>query len=634
MFATILFCLIACCAIMVGVWYWAKPIQNTGVAEIFWAFNFALIALTLYAVTPGWLPRKSLICTMVLLAGLRLGYHLGVRVMSRLNEDGGWYRQFRKAWYPYDPNVNQNFFWLFQGQALCNVVLAIPFFIICANPRQAWSGFEFAGTALWVIAFLGETLADYQLSVFKKDPGHRGKVYSSGLWGYSRHPNYFFEWLQWIAWFLFALGSPYGWLAVISPMVILWLLLKVTGIPNTEEHCVRTKGERYKSYQRDVSVFLPWFRKQPRTNLVWYNTLLENGRIPDPLRRMGIRMLLRQRLREEAKETGEMQQAHFSALVRQLKASPIAVSAARTNGQQRELPARFFEYCLGRHLNYSCGYWNASTGRGDLDTAEKNMLELTCRRAGLRDGQDILELGCGWGSLSLFMAERYPNSRITAVSNSPAQKDFIDSRIGLMDLTNLQVFTADINDFELSPAGFDRVVSIEMFEHMRNYQLLLKKIADALKPDGKLFVQLFAHKEWAYLFENKLEAAWLGRHFFTAGIMPSNDLLLYFNEDLSVEEHWQVDGTHYGKTATAWLNRMDYHKAYILPLFKKTYGEAEAAHWWARWRLFYLACAELWNYNNGREWIVSHYLFHKTAGQSHEPPIAVPLVYESHLDHC
>jgi cyclopropane-fatty-acyl-phospholipid synthase len=608
MFATILCCLIACCAIMAGVWRWAKPIQNTGMAEIFWAVDLAMIALILYAAAPGWLPRKSLLCTMVLFAGLRLGSHLSFRVANRLHGEGGWYRRYRKAWYPYS---QQNFFWLYQAQAICNVVLAIPFFIICANTRRVWSGFEIAGTVLWVIAFLGESLADHQLSAFKKVAGNRGKVLSTGLWGYSRHPNYFFEWLQWMAWFLFSLGSPYGGLAVISPLIILWLLFKVTGIPNVEEQCVRSKGERYKNYQREVSAFLPWFKKQPRTNLVWYNTLLENSRIPDPVLRLGIRLLLRQRLREEAKETGEMQQAHFSALLRQLKASPIAVSTTRPNGQQQELPARFFEYCLGRHLNYSCGYWLPGTGRGDLDTAEKNMLELTCRRAGLRDGQDILELGCGWGSLSLFMAERYPNSRIMAISNSPAQKDFIDNRIGLMDLTNLQVVTADINDFELPAAGFDRVVSVEMFEHMRNYQLLLKKIAAALRPDGKLFVQLFAHKQCAYLFENKLEAAWLGRHFFTAGIMPSADLLLYFNEDLAVEEHWQVDGTHYSKTATAWLNKMDYHKAYILPLFKKTYGEADAAKWWARWRLFYLACAELWNYNHGREWIVSHYLFHK-----------------------
>jgi len=611
MFVTILCCLIACCAVMVGIWFWAKPIQNAGVVDIFWAFNFAVIALILYAVAPGWLPRKSLFCTMVLFASIRLGSHLGIRAMSRPGEEEGRHRRLREAWYPY---ANQKFFWYYQIQAVSNVVLAIPFFIVCANTRRAWSGFEFAGTFLWVIAFVGESLADHALSAFKKDPANRGKVLDTGLWAYSRHPNYFFEWLQWTAWLLFALGSPYGWLAALSPAIILWLLLKVTGIPAAEEQAIRTKGERYKRYQRDVSAFIPWFKRHPGSNPMW--GFLENGQIPDPLLRYGIRRLLRQRLRQEASFSSETQQAQLSALIAQLKASPIAISAPQTNGQQYDPPARFFEYCLGRHLNYSCGYWLPGTAEGDLDTAEKNMLDLTCRRAGLRDGQDILELGCGWGSLSIYMAERYPNSRITAVSNCASQKEYIDSRIGAMGITNLKTVTADINGFEPPPGVFDRVVSVEMFEHMRNYELLLKKIAAMLKPDGKLFVHMFSHKECAYLFEDKKEGRWLARHFFTAGIMPSDDLLLYFNDDVSVEEHWQVDGTHYGKTATAWLNRMDRHKEYILPLFKRTYGEADAHTWWVRWRLFYLTCAELWNYRNGREWIVSHYLFRKAARQA------------------
>jgi cyclopropane-fatty-acyl-phospholipid synthase len=307
-----------------------------------------------------------------------------------------------------------------------------------------------------------------------------------------------------------------------------------------------------------------------------------------------------------------MQQTHLSALIRQLKASPIAVNTIEANEQHYELPTAFFEFCLGRQLKYSCGYWLPDTAADDLDTAEKTMLELTVRRAELKDGQDILELGCGWGSLSLFIAQRFPNSRITAVSNSRTQKDHIDSRLTALGLTNLRVHTADMNDFEPPAGSFDRVVSVEMFEHMRNYQLLLKKIAAALRPQGKLFVHIFTHKEYAYLFEVKDETHWLSRYFFTGGIMPSDDLLFYFNDDLTVEEHWQVDGAHYGKTAEAWLRRMDRNKVEILPLFNKTYGETNALQWWVRWRLFYLACAELWNYNQGKEWIVSHYLFHKT----------------------
>jgi cyclopropane-fatty-acyl-phospholipid synthase len=342
---------------------------------------------------------------------------------------------------------------------------------------------------------------------------------------------------------------------------------------------------------------------------MWYTSLLDKELIPDFLLRSGIRRLLRQRLRDENKGTAEAQQAHLSALIRLLETSPIAINTVDANEQHYELPTRFFEFCLGTHLKYSSGYWSPTTT--DLDTAERAMLELTCSRAQLRDGQNVLELGCGWGSLSLFMAQRYPKSQITAVSNSHTQKAHIDGRIATLGITNLRVITADINAFAPTPNAFDRVVSVEMFEHMRNYHLLLHKIAGALRPDGKLFVHIFTHKEYAYLFEAKDESDWMSRFFFTGGIMPSDDLLFYFNEDLTVREHWQVDGTHYAKTAEAWLQNMDHHKDDILPLLAATYGDAATTTWWVRWRLFYLACAELWRYNDGKEWFVSHYLFQK-----------------------
>lgn len=343
---------------------------------------------------------------------------------------------------------------------------------------------------------------------------------------------------------------------------------------------------------------------------MWYTSLIEKDIFPDFVLRSGIRRLLRQRLREEDQGSPEAQQAHLSALIAQLKASPIAVNTIDANQQHYEVPTRFFEFCLGRHLKYSCGYW--SPGATDLDIAERTMLELTCTRAQLADGQDILELGCGWGSLSLYMAKHYPGSRITAVSNSRTQKEYIDSRIAALGLTNLMVITADMNVFEPPAAAFDRVVSVEMFEHMRNYQLLLRKVASALRPDGKLFVHIFTHKQYTYLFEVKDESDWMSRWFFTGGIMPSYDLLFSFNQDLTVAEHWQVNGTHYARTAEAWLRNMDEHKVDILPLFDQTYGRKDTIKWWVRWRLFYLACAELWNYNEGKEWLVSHYLFHKT----------------------
>ena len=346
---------------------------------------------------------------------------------------------------------------------------------------------------------------------------------------------------------------------------------------------------------------------------MWYDKWIERNKIPDPLLRRGIRNLLQQRLREEDKGDPELQQAHLSSLIETLKSSPIAVNTMDANQQHYEVPTAFYTYCLGKHLKYSCGYWNK--GVTELDVAEADMLALTCERAQLQDGQKVLELGCGWGSLSLYMAARYPASRFTVVSNSRTQKAYIDSQLQERGLTNLQVITADMNVFgpgeTTAAASFDRVVSVEMFEHMRNYRSLMQKVAAFLKPDGKLFVHIFTHKQYAYLFEVKDDSDWMSKYFFTGGIMPSDDLLLYFNDHLTIEKHWQVSGTHYGKTAEAWLRNMDRHQGEIMPLFEATYGKEGALKWWVWWRLFYMACEELWNYRDGKEWIVSHYLFHK-----------------------
>lgn len=342
---------------------------------------------------------------------------------------------------------------------------------------------------------------------------------------------------------------------------------------------------------------------------MWYDKLIEQNKVPDFLLRKGIRKLLKQRLDDENKGNVEKQQAHLMSLIGQLKTSPIAVNTADANQQHYEVPTKFYQYCLGKNLKYSSCYFK--DGVTDLDTAEDDMLELTCERAGLTNGQDVLELGCGWGSLSLYMAARYPKSAFTVVSNSRTQKMFIDMTAKNRGIKNLRVITADMNTFDVN-YKFDRVVSVEMFEHMRNYTLLLKKVASFLKDDGKLFIHIFTHKEYAYLFEVIDDTDWMSKYFFTGGIMPSDDLMFYFNEDLVVKKHWHVNGTHYGKTAEEWLKNMDSHKAEIIPLFEETYGKKEALKWWAYWRVFYMACAELWNYNDGNEWIVSHYLFQKT----------------------
>jgi cyclopropane-fatty-acyl-phospholipid synthase len=342
----------------------------------------------------------------------------------------------------------------------------------------------------------------------------------------------------------------------------------------------------------------------------WSMRLLERALLPDFLVRFGIRRLLKQRLVEEDRGDPESQQQHLMKLIARLRQSPIAINTADANEQHYELPCAFFELVLGKHLKYSSGYYRNTAET--LDQAEANMLALTAERARLADGDRILELGCGWGSLSLWMAEHFPRSNITVVSNSRTQKRFIDARAAARGLTNLEVITSDMNHLSFFPGTqFDRVVSVEMFEHMRNYEILLQRIAGWLKPRGTLFVHIFTHKQYAYPFEVRDDTDWMAKYFFTGGIMPSDDLLLYFQRDLGLLDHWQVDGRNYQRTSEHWLQNMDRNRSAIEPILAATYGPENMRRWWVYWRVFFMSCAELWGYAGGREWLVSHYLFAK-----------------------
>jgi cyclopropane-fatty-acyl-phospholipid synthase len=338
--------------------------------------------------------------------------------------------------------------------------------------------------------------------------------------------------------------------------------------------------------------------------------LAERGLLPDVLVRYGIRRLLAQRLRTQRAGGPDAQEQRQQQLLQQLRVAPIALHTEAANRQHYELPPDFFRACLGPRLKYSCAYF----ARGDetLGEAEDAMLDLYAERAQLADGQSILELGCGWGSLSLWMAERYPRATILALSNSRAQCAFIEARCRERGLRNLRLLRADVNQLELAPAQFDRCVSIEMFEHLRNYEALLGRIAGWLKPEGRLFVHIFAHRTLLYPFETDGADNWLGRHFFTGGLMPAADTLLAFQRALQIEERWLLPGTHYQRTAEAWLRNQDARGEAVQAILGETYGSA-ATLWQQRWRMFWMACAELFGYAHGTEWLVAHYRFARAA---------------------
>lgn len=341
---------------------------------------------------------------------------------------------------------------------------------------------------------------------------------------------------------------------------------------------------------------------------MWYKSILEKGMIPDPIIRLGIRKLLKQRLEEERIQDPEQNHFKFMSLVQELRESSIAVETQAANEQHYEVPTEFYQLCLGKHLKYSSGYWKP--GVKDIDHSERDMLELTIQRADLKDGQHILEMGCGWGSLSLFMAERFSKAKVTGVSNSRTQKLHIDAEAAKRGITNLTIITKDMNHFD-TPERFDRIVSVEMFEHMRNYERLFSKVHHFLRPEGKLFIHIFTHKDLAYKFEVKDDSDWMSKYFFTGGIMPSDSLMLYFAKGFEILNHWRVSGKHYSKTSEAWLDNMDKNKDQVKDIFVRFYGESEARKWQVYWRIFFMACAELWGYNGGEEWMVSHYLFQK-----------------------
>jgi cyclopropane-fatty-acyl-phospholipid synthase len=334
---------------------------------------------------------------------------------------------------------------------------------------------------------------------------------------------------------------------------------------------------------------------------------VEQGLVPDRVVRLGIRRLLKARLAElrdgDAQATAEATQRFLA----ELRNAPLALVPEKANEQHYEVPAAFFAGVLGSHRKYSSCLW--AEGVGTLSQAEEAALRATCERAELVDGQRVLELGCGWGSLTLWMAERYPNSWITALSNSHSQRLHIEMEAARRGLGNVRVITRDFNHFDTNER-FDRVVSVEMFEHLRNWPRAFAQVANWLAPGGRFFMHVFAHRGAPYAFVERDASDWMSKHFFSGGMMPSDDLALQCQDDLRVLNRWRWDGTHYQRTAEAWLENMDSRRTALWPLFESTYGD-DAAIWWVRWRLFFMSCAELFGFEAGQRWWVSHYLFER-----------------------
>jgi cyclopropane-fatty-acyl-phospholipid synthase len=336
--------------------------------------------------------------------------------------------------------------------------------------------------------------------------------------------------------------------------------------------------------------------------------VVERDLLPDWLLRRAIRRQVRAHLARYERLGATERQARKLALIDRFRHSPIAVHTDAANAQHYELPAEFFQLVLGKHLKYSACYW--PDGVQTLEAAEEAMLRLTCERAGVQDGMAILDAGCGWGSLTLWVAQHYPRCQVTALSNSRRQQAYIEQQAHDRGLANVALCAADIAEFD-TDQRFDRVLSIEMFEHMKNYEQLMANIARWLKPGGKLFVHHFSHRENTYEFVHTDPDDWMARYFFTGGTMPSDDLLLYYQRDLTVAEHWRIDGTHYQRTLNAWLKRLDDQRGQVKQIMARVYGADQALRWLVYWRLFFMGCAEVFGINNGQEYFVTHLLFEK-----------------------
>lgn len=592
---------------MMLAWAVQRATGSSGWIDMIWSFAVGAGGVAAAIFADGDAGRRATVFVLIAIWSVRLGGHIGARTKS-----GGEDPRYAKFLAEWGASAAWKLFVFLQVQALAALVLVLAVGVAAGNPAPFPRLLDMIGIVIATVAIGGEALADAELARFREGPGAKTGVCESGLWRYSRHPNYFFEWFGWCAWLFFAVDPggafPWGWLAIPAPALMYWLLVHVSGIPPLEEHMLQSRGEKFRALQRRVNAFFPGprhsggnsLRRQSMNMLAFAVNAAERAPLPDNLTLAGIDFLCR-RTRRRLSVVPPETEAEFA---RAMQAYPVALHAEAANAQHYELPPEFFALVLGPQRKYSsCLYPAANT---TLAEAERFALAETVTHADIKNGQAILELGCGWGSLSLYLARHFPEARIISVSNSASQRTYIEGQARLDGLTNLSVITADMNVFA-TDMRFDRIVSVEMFEHMSNWRLLLERARGWLKDDGKMFLHVFTHRDRSYRFNHTDPADWIAQHFFTGGIMPAFDLPRRFGDIFSVEQEWRWSGLHYRKTALDWLANFDRQAGKVDAILKTVCG-ADAALWRRRWRLFFLATAGLFGHADGDIWGVGHYL--------------------------
>ena len=329
-------------------------------------------------------------------------------------------------------------------------------------------------------------------------------------------------------------------------------------------------------------------------------SLAESGFIPDVLIKIAARHISTRRLNESNNHDNK------DAIINALSKGVVAEKTYDANEQHYEVPPEFFKQVLGENLKYPCSLFE---NENSLDDAERSMLDLYIERAEIKNGQEVLDLGCGWGSFSLYVAKKFPNVNITSISNSSDQISYIKNEAQKRGLLNIEAIRMDVNNLKLDNQ-FDRIISIEMFEHLRNYKLILNSLNELLKPDGRLFIHIFCHKKLTYFYELKNNLDWMTKYFFKGGIMPSMDIFKYFEDEVIIINQWNINGNNYSKTCKAWLDNHYKNKRKILDIFKKHYDKPKI--WYNRWRIFFLSCQAFFALNKGNEYFVSQFLLRKS----------------------